>query len=159
MAYTRKQINEMFEKLPDDLQEALDSNETIGCLKQLEKKYNLQPEQVKELSAEIGMLMMGASSPQHFIPNIEKSMKIPNETAKAIVAEVNEKIFRPVKESLKNLHLLSEKSEEIKPAAAPTEEAKKNIPLNIPMKTTEKKPEIPKKEEGVKAPDLYREAV
>ena len=175
MAYTSEQIDRMFEKIPDDIQRALDSKETIDCLVEIQKKYNLPEEKVKELSAEIGMLLLGASSPQHFIPNVEKTMGIPREMAKAITVEVNEKIFRPVKESLKELHLLEKKKEEAKPSfgadilsLAPkkdggtTGEVKKNTPSLLSEKITVKNPEVPKKEpekEPAKAPDPYREAV
>jgi len=148
MDYTRPQIDELFEKLPNNIQEVLDSYETILFLKQIEKKYILDREQTKELSAEMGMLMLGASSPQRFIPNIQESMGIPEETAKAIASEVNEKIFRPVKESLKQLHSLSKKEEPIR--------------INTPSTAfvgTKKQTEIPKNEENVTNIDPYREAI
>ncbi len=148
MPYTRAQLDEMFEKLPNEIQGVLDSNETISFLKQIEKKYDLPLEKVQELSAEIGMLLLGASSPQRFIPNIKESMKISEETAKAIASEVNEKIFRPVKESLKQLHSLSKKEEPIR--------------INTPSTAfvgTKKQTEIPKNEENVTNIDPYREAI
>jgi hypothetical protein len=156
MPYTREQLDKMFERLPNDIQEAVTSDGTIACLKEIEKEHHLKREQVKELSAEIGMLMLGASSPQQFIPNIEKSAGISNETAKLIASKVNEKIFRPVKESLKNLHVLDKNSSEVgvsEPISLKKDDEKKE----------EKKPEILKKEyetkELPKMPDLYREPI
>jgi len=148
MEYTRPQIDEIFEKLPNDIQEVLDSYETILFLKQIEKKYNLGREQTKELSAEIGTLMLGATSPQHFIPNIKESMEISEDMAKAIASEINEKIFRPIKESLKDLHSLNKKEEPIQ--------------INTPSTAfagTQKQTEIPKDEKNVTNIDPYREAI
>lgn len=148
MPYTRAQLDEMFEKLPNEIQGMLDSNETISFLKQIEKKYDLSLEKVQELSAEIGTLMLGASSPQYFIPNIQKSMQISENIAKAITSEVNEKIFRPVKESLKDLHSLNKKEEPIR--------------INTPSTAfagTKKQKEAVKDEENVTNIDPYREAI
>lgn len=148
MGYTRKQMDDMFEKLPNDIQEALQSDQTIKCLVQIREKYNLQDEQSGELSAEIGMLMLGASFPQHFIENLKNTMKIPEETAKAIASEVNEKIFRPVKESLKQLHSLIKKEEPIR-----------IITPSTAFVGTKKQAEIPKDEKNVTNIDPYREAI
>ncbi|MFA6565988.1 MAG: hypothetical protein WCT48_04540, partial [Candidatus Paceibacterota bacterium] len=170
------QLDRMFEKLPDDIRRSLHSDETIQALKQIEKKYNLPGEQLQGLLSETGLLMLGASAPQAFINNLEKAMGVPKEMAKAIAMEANEKIFRPVKESLKVLHALEKKKEEIKPAfsddlsslsvakelgATPI---KKNAFTPISERIELKKPEIPKKEPEkepvkAKAPDPYRETV
>ena len=141
MPYTREQLDNMFEKLPDDIQNSMESKETIEFLKQTEKKYNLNLEQTQDLSAEIGLLMFGASSPQHFIENIEKTMRIPEETAKTIASEVNEKVFRPIKESLKTIHSLNKKEEMHK--------------INMIPST----PLIKKEEPKTETVDPYREAV
>jgi len=148
MPYTRAQFDEMFEKLPNDAQEVLESDETIAVLKQIGKKYDLPLEKVQELSAEIGTLMLGVSSPQRFIPNIQESMEISEETAKAIASEVNEKIFRPVKESLKQLHSLIKKEEPIRISTPSTA-----------FVGTKKQAEIPKNEKNVTNIDPYREAI
>ncbi|MCX6735687.1 MAG: hypothetical protein NTZ13_01230 [Candidatus Parcubacteria bacterium] len=141
MMYTEKQIDKMFMSLPKDMQKTLTSDETLEYLKQIEKKYNLQQKQTIELSIEIGMLMLGASSPQHFIYNIQKEMEITEDTAKAIASEVNEKIFQPVKESLKTIHSLNKKEETHKIHILPT----------TPM--------IKKEETKTVVSDPYREAV
>jgi len=148
MPYSRKQFDEIFEKLPNDIQGALYSDEIVLLLKQIEKKYNLQREQTVSLSAEIGVLMFGTSTPQRFIPNIQESMGIPEETAKAIASEVNEKIFRPVKESLKQLHSLIKKEEPIRISTPSTA-----------FVGTKKQAETPKDEKNVTNIDPYREAI
>ena len=154
MDYTRKQIDEMFEELPNDIQNVLYSDETIVFLKQTEKKYRLEREQTRGLSAEIGMLMLGISSPQHFISNIQKRMGISEETAKAIASEVNEKIFRPIKGSLKTLHSLNKKEETHKVNIIPSEsliETKESASVKNFGET--------KEETKTETVDPYREAV
>ncbi|MCX6739544.1 MAG: hypothetical protein NT098_05890 [Candidatus Parcubacteria bacterium] len=153
MSYTREQINSMFEKLPIEIQDSMESKETIEFLKQTEKKYNLSLEQTQELSAEIGLLMLGASSPQHFIESLEKMMKIPKETAKTIALEVNEKIFRLIKEPLKTLHLLNKKEETHKVNIIPSE------PLTKKESASVKNFGEMKEESKVETVDPYRESV
>jgi len=105
MPYTKEQLDKMFSDLPDDVKEAMTSVDTRDVLNEIKEKYKLHIDQVGQLSAEIALLMVGAASPQRFISNLEILMKIPKETAATIASEVNEKIFRTVRTSLKNIQL------------------------------------------------------
>jgi hypothetical protein len=92
----------------------------------IEKKHRLHIDQAAKLSDEIYKLMLGVVSPQQFISNIESGSRIPHETAKQIATEVNEKIFRPVRESLIRIHQMDTAEESVQPVidntAVPAEE-------------------------------------
>ena len=160
MEYTRKQLDEKYEELPNDIQEALYADNVVKELKEIEKKYALNREQTISLSAEIGEIMFGTSSPQHFISNIQKEMGISEDSAKTIAAEVNEKIFRPVKESLKTIHSLNKKEEMHKINMIPTNsliksEENRGLRESASVKNFGETKEEPKTE----TVDPYREAV
>ncbi|MCX6739545.1 MAG: hypothetical protein NT098_05895 [Candidatus Parcubacteria bacterium] len=103
MPYTREQLDTMFYELPDDVKEAMTSVDTVQVLNEIKEKYKLHIDQIGQLSAEIALVMIGASSPQRFISKMESSMNISEETAKNIASEVNEKIFQVVRTTLKNI--------------------------------------------------------
>jgi hypothetical protein len=143
MAYTKSQLDKMFSELPDDVKEAMTSVDTVDILKEIQEKYHFHLDQIGDLSAEVGMLMLGATPPQRFISNIEKNLNITKEVATEIATTVNEKIFKKVRHSLMELHQM-----------APTEAIKEE-------KKEETKPIETTKQEEVKKPaiDPYKEAV
>jgi hypothetical protein len=103
MPYSKEQLDKMFSELPNDVREAMTSVDTMEVLNDIKEKYKLHIDQVGQLSAEVALLMIGVISSQRFIPNIESLMMIPKETATAIAAEVNEKIFQRVRNTLKSM--------------------------------------------------------
>lgn len=105
MSYTKEQIDAMFAELPLDVKEAITSVDTMKVINELKEKYKLHIDQIGQLSTQITLVMAGAASPQHFLRDIESSMRISQETAKDITSEVNEKIFRNIRNTLKNIQL------------------------------------------------------
>ncbi|MCX6735686.1 MAG: hypothetical protein NTZ13_01225 [Candidatus Parcubacteria bacterium] len=103
MPYTKEQLDTMFYELPDDVKEAMTSVDTVQVLNEIKEKHKLHIDQIGQLSAEIALVMIGASSPQRFISKMESSMNISEETAKNIASEVNEKVFQVVRNTLKNI--------------------------------------------------------
>ena len=128
MPYTKSQLDKMFAELPDDVKDAMTSVDTVDVLKGIQEKYHFHIDQVGDLSAEVGMLMLGATPPQKFISIVEKTLNIPAPTAKEIAGIINEKIFKNVRHSLMEIHKMTaeansaeEKKLEIKPTEAPAE--------------------------------------
>ncbi len=157
MIYTKEQKKELFQNLPDDVKEAVSSVETTDIIIELEKKYKLHIDQTGELSNEVLLLTLGVTSPQKFIDNLESRLRISRDVAAQITADVNEKIFRPVRESLMKIHRA--KAEEGEEA---TEGDSKKEAEKLPVKTVDIVEEklsgtvvSPKK---ISTPDPYREA-
>ncbi len=111
MPYSKEQIDTMFSELPADVKEAITSVDTIEVINELKEKYKLHIDQIGQLSAQITLVMAGAVSPQRFVSDIESSMRIPKETAQAITSEVNKKVFRTIRTTLKNIQLKENPSE------------------------------------------------
>lgn len=110
MPYTQAQIDAMFAGLPEDVKDAMSSVDTVRVMAEIQKKYNLHIDQAGELSTDGALLMVGALRPQEFIRQIETNARLSHETAVKIAAEINEKIFRPVRESLMHIHKMKEKT-------------------------------------------------
>lgn len=159
MKYTTAQLHEILKELPPDVNEAIGSVNYIDTLLDIEKRYRLHLDQADALGNEIFKLMLGLTSPQQFIDAIVSAVKIPRETAKLIATEVNEKIFRPVRESLMQIHKAKEAETSVSSApiadvATPTipaveiperhdisDNAKNKMEETFPEKETKRAPE------------------
>lgn len=138
MNYTTAQLHEILKGLPPDVNEAIGSVDYIDTLMGMEKKYRLHIDQADALGNEIYKLMLGLIPPQEFIGQIETNARIPRETAKLIAAEVNEKIFRPVRESLMQIHKMKEGIEEDAATAAVSDVPAGEIPEEQKIKDNAK---------------------
>lgn len=168
---TDEEFDKKFKELPEDVRGAMTSVNTVEILTALRVKYNLHIDQLGELSAEVGMLMIGETHPQEFVGKVEENLHVSREIALQIATEVNEKIFRPVRESLMLLYKMKEKkeAEDKSTGEIPADEitVDKEMANKVPEEEedgkdfTEKKLtesfSIPKKIE--RAPDPYRETV
>lgn len=111
MNYTPAQLHEMLKTLPPDVNEAIGSVNYIDTLIDIEKKYHLHLDQADALGNEIFKLMLGLTQPQQFIGALKASVGVSDEAAKVIATEVNEKIFRPIKDSLMQIHKMKDSGE------------------------------------------------
>jgi hypothetical protein len=139
MPYTKSQLDKMFAELPDDVKEAMTSVDTVDILKEIQEKYHFHLDQIGDLSAEVGMLMLGATHPQRFISNVEKALGVSKETATEIATTVNEKIFKKVRHSLMELHQMAP-TDTKKPATAEGYGTAKEETVTFEQKTPEAKP-------------------
>lgn len=169
---TSKQISEAYQKLPADLKEAISGVETVEAIQVIAKKYGLMIDKIGELSGEIGLLMLGIVPPQDFIPNLAKRLGVERDVARKIAEEVNEQIFKKVRESLKQIHGLERSSAEKTPVSSVStvpvveikqEEQKKEqvvLPANpFEAKTKEGVMRVPKTETNYDGKDPYREPI
>lgn len=102
--YTEQQIIEMYEKLPEDLKDAVFSVESTRIIESLGKKYGLNIEQIGKLGNETGMLILGVTSPSEYVGNLAGRLNIDKQKARQIADDVNQQIFSRVRESLKKIH-------------------------------------------------------
>lgn len=166
MPYTQEQIDTMFAELPGDVKDAMSAVDTVHVLADIQKKYSLHIDQAGELSTDAALLMVGAIKPQEFIGQIETNLRIPHETAKLIAAEVNEKIFRPVRDSLMQIHKMKEggRGKESAPVVDIPTAPLGSIPGEYGIKdnmknNTEETQPVRTETKAPVAPDPYREAV
>lgn len=102
--YSQKQLRERFSKLPPEIKDAIASVETANVIRSISHKYNLHIDQMGELADETGLLMLGLTKPQDYVDNLFRRLKTTYPKAKDIAKDVNEEIFKPIKESLMKVH-------------------------------------------------------
>lgn len=135
MTEERKQFNERYDKLPPAVKEAIDAVETAELIQAISEEHKLHIDQMGEFSHLIGSLMLGIVKPQEFVPNLREKLGVKDEEARAMALEVNEQIFAPIRESLKQVHAMKEGEQasgepKISPSdGAPKEEKIKTKPV------------------------------
>lgn len=100
----KKELVERFATLPKDVQNVILSSDYPKKIEGIAEKYALSEEQNTDLSNEVMFVMIGLERPTAFVENVRKTLGLPSETANKIVAEVNETIFKLIRESLKQIH-------------------------------------------------------
>ena len=97
-------ILERYESLPDDLKDALMGVDTADAIYEIGRKANLNVEKIGALAEEIGLIILGFVPSENFISDLKKVLEANEEKVSAIAAEVNERVFIPIRESLKRIH-------------------------------------------------------
>jgi len=139
-------VMERFRDLPEDLQKAIFSPNTADAILAAGKNSGIAIDKIGELADETGLVMLGITPPGEFIRNLTRRLELDPEKAKAVAEEINQKIFQPVRESLKKVHGLGEA-----PKAPTQPDATKQKPLPTRSDITEKiiPPEIETKVKAI----------
>lgn len=135
--YTSEQFWKLYEKLPQELKDALFTEETGNAIYDTCKRNEIL-ENLDQIVDYVGQVLIGVLPPEEFQGTLEKELNLEEGVAQKVSREINRFIFYPVKSSLEELYKI-----EISPPAKP-------------FGTTpppEEKPSVPQKE------DVYREPV
>ena len=132
--YTSKQFWELYEKLPQELKDALFAEETGHNIYETCKRNEIE-ENLSEIVDYVGQVLVGVLLPEEFQEVLEKELKLKKAVAKKIAHEINRFIFYPVKPALEKLYQL-EIDQSIKSDEEAIEETKieKEEP-KVPLKT------------------------
>ena len=104
-------------ELPSDVKEAITSVKVLEQLREIGRKHNLHVDATQKLFDETIAVLSGRSRPKDYIRNLMIRLVVPAEKARAIAADVNEQIFKPIRESLKKVYGIERDSpEEWRPA-------------------------------------------
>src|SRR3989338_782676 len=106
--YTEERLQEKFESLPDDVKGAITSTNIDEVLQEIGQKYKIHLDKLEDLSDETGLVMLGLTHPKNYLSHLKGRLEIPEDLAREMVAEVNEKIFKPIKDSLLKIHNIEE---------------------------------------------------
>ncbi|MCR4311558.1 MAG: hypothetical protein NUV54_03285, partial [Candidatus Taylorbacteria bacterium] len=143
-----KELAKQFEKLPIKLKEALRSVDSARKIIDIGRKNGLHVDQIGELGAETGMVILGFSRPNQFVSQLRRRLDLPEDKLKTVAEEVNTEVFVKIREALKQIHgedvapstpipikpaVQAQKTEDMWPSAPPT----KNIESeNMPDKAS-----------------------
>lgn len=139
------ELKDLYLKLPSDLKEVYFSANLTKVIQLLAKKYNLQIDKEGILADEIGYVLIGATHPNDFIPNLARRLGVDKTKAREIAMDVNEQIFKKVRDSLRKIHNIRDEEEEL-------EEEKKQESFGPPENKNDILKEIEKEDVAVYAP-------
>ena len=160
--YTSEQFWKLYEKLPQELKNAVSSEETGDYIYDICKKNNAL-EKLEEIVKYVGQVFAGLLPPEDFQQALGKKVKLKKDIAREVAHEINRFIFFPVKESLAAIYKIGSASSEEKELAPGAKSQPVSPKPTVPIPRAEKiktlRPETsPSREElEEKQPDIYRE--
>ena len=104
LQYTQEQLDKIYEKLPEELKEAIFSVETAEEIGDTCESYGITDNRVGEIADRVGYVLAGLMLPQEFAQVLETEVKLPKVLAQAIARDLNRFVFYPVRPALEQLH-------------------------------------------------------
>jgi len=102
--YNQKQLRGLFKVLPEELKEAIFSEETAEKISTICEKYKIEGERKSEIAKLVGNSLMGLLSPDKLQNSLEQEINIESLIAEKISLEINRFILYPLKEVLGSLY-------------------------------------------------------
>lgn len=103
MDYTEEQLNQAFERLPEDIQSAIADAATEKRVAAIGERHNLHVDQIGKLADETGLVMLGLDHPDKFVSNLIKRLGVSPAEAETIAGEINAEVFAGLRQSIKRL--------------------------------------------------------
>jgi len=100
--YTNEQLQQLYKKLPEELQEAIFSVETADHIWDICERYDI--DKISTVAKRVGNVLVGVLPPEELQETLEKELNIDSETAKKINRDINRFVFYPVKPFLEKLY-------------------------------------------------------
>jgi hypothetical protein len=94
----------VYDKLPDDLKEAVFSEETSENITKICLENNIAEELSSEVYKYAGKVLMGLLSPKEFSVTMELELNLDAEQARNLAAEIDRKVFSHLRISLNKLY-------------------------------------------------------
>lgn len=129
---TQKIIQEQFQKLPKSLQDAILAVDLHDKMKVISEKHKLLIDKAAIFENETMLIMLGLESHTDYTDNLKKELRISDEQAQEIAKDVNEQIFLPIRESLKEME-----NKNIEEAEREQREEEQGEEQNVEQKTTQ----------------------
>lgn len=128
--YTKEQLNERYEALPEVLKEAMFSADVAQNMFEIGKKHGLTIEKTGITAEETGLVILGLRAPAEFASSLSRALDISEDAARTIASDISHEIFFPLRQALKDAHQIKVGDEEImRPASAP---APRSAPMPVP---------------------------
>lgn len=140
--YTPEQLEQIFQKLPEELKEAIFSLETAKAIAAASEKHGIVDNRLGSIGKYTGEVLMGLIAPVELQEALEKRVGLKTPVAQDILKDINRFVFFPVKAALEQLH-----------------EIPAQKPLSKPSKPTVDKKEVVSEKPKRISSDKYRESI
>ena len=106
MTEDQQLIEKSYKHLPADLQQLVYSIVQENKLTPIEKKYSLSQENINKTKEEIYLVLLGIEHHVNFELNLRSSLELDRDLISTIASDIEQKIFLPYKQSIKELKVL-----------------------------------------------------
>jgi len=154
--HTKDELWKLFDRLPEELKEAVFSQETADHIFSICERYDV--DNVSEVARHVGLVLMGVLMPNELMVALTKEVGLKKPVAEKVAQEINRFIFYPVQSALKQLHRV-EVGEVEKGHSAEVKTIAQSVKQGTPKEKvmSQEKP-LQKKQKSGKA-DPYRESI
>ncbi|PCI30269.1 hypothetical protein COB55_00620 [Candidatus Wolfebacteria bacterium] len=97
MQYTKEQKREKYNKLPQEMRDALLSMETAEAIFETTKKYGLGVKESGIVADETGNVMLGLTRSDEYIKQLSEHLEIEDDVVAKIATEINQSVFSKVR--------------------------------------------------------------
>lgn len=125
--YLKEEFWKLYQKLPQELKDALFAEETGNNTYEICKRNEIE-ENLDDVVDLVGQVLVGVLPPSEFQETLEKELKLKKEVAKKVAQEINRFIFYPVRASLEELYKVPVVSPPAVPKVTPPPEEKPPTP-------------------------------
>jgi len=95
-------------QLPQDLRRIIFTTETAGKIEAAAKKSQLDKNQLWQTSYTTGMILLGEINIVDFVKTLQEECQLDEASARRLARDINQAVFLPVKQSLKEIHQIPE---------------------------------------------------
>jgi|GEM_PF-5040651 len=139
MKQPKDKVKQALSKASDIILEAIASPDGDQVIINVCKKKGLTLPQTAEISSETTLVMLGLTKPEEFVPSIISRAQISEDIARSIAQDINEKIFRPIRDELRKIHGIPTVETIRPPVSANTPPPHQTVPppANLPTMSQE----------------------
>lgn len=159
MEFLFEKLKKQYENIPEDVRNAISSVEVSEQLQAIGAKHRLHLDVQEKLFDATGGVMLGLVHPRDYVRTLTRELGVEADAARAIAQDVNEQIFRPIRESLKTVHGI----EGARTVETGIKEREKEVPETPPQGTSafakggETPDTLPVETEDDEAPEFEKE--
>lgn len=103
--YSKEQLWELYEQLPEDLKKATFSKEIGQTIQDICKNKGITDNDlIFNITKNIGYVFLGLLIPDDFLKTLKTELKIEKDKAEQIYSEITKSVFSPLKKSLEDLY-------------------------------------------------------
>ncbi|MDO8593666.1 MAG: hypothetical protein Q7R59_02115 [bacterium] len=100
--YSDAELIKMTNDAPKPVREAIENIQTAFDVADIGQKHGLHIDQIGTLAELNRNMILGLVNPQEFLQELITTAKIPDKDAREIMTEINQKIFVPLREEMRN---------------------------------------------------------
>ena len=151
-SYSNDELIKLMDETPLPIQQAIESKSTIAIISGLGTRLGLHIDIIAKIAALNVQMLLGLVSPEEFLKELIAA-GVSDADARQIMTEINQKIFVPLREQIRNgIAAASQIAKPVEPAVASSQ------PMNIPVPDYAPRPPESLRGGGLRPPEVKRPA-